>query len=66
MLQIHWFHVGTLTSGIEKKVDGYVWQADTSGIKAAWKADDHQSGITDYKVAVGTSPGNTYRLYPHI
>ena len=49
-----------LTSEIEKKVDGYVYQADTSGIKAAWDADDHQSGITSYKVAVGTTPGSTY------
>jgi hypothetical protein len=38
-------------------IDGYVWQADTTGIKAAWAADDHQSGITGFIVAVGTSPG---------
>ena len=49
--------MGTLSSGVEKKVDGYVWQADTKGIKAAWDSDDHQSGVTAYIVAVGTSPG---------
>ncbi|CAG2193139.1 unnamed protein product [Mytilus edulis] len=56
---IHWLHVGTLASGMEKKVDGFVWQADTSGIKVAWDADDHQSGIVGYRLAVGTTKGGS-------
>ena len=57
ILQIHWLQVGSLADNNEKIIDGYVWQADTTGIKAAWAADDHQSGITKFIVAVGTSPG---------
>jgi hypothetical protein len=57
ILQIHWLQVGSLADNYEKIIDGYVWQADTTGIKAAWAADDHQSGITGFIVAVGTSPG---------
>ena len=57
ILQIHWLQVGSLAANNEKIIDGYVWQADTTGIKAAWAADDHQSGITRFIVAVGTSPG---------
>ena len=54
---MHWLHVGSLAGRIETVIDGYVWQADTTGIKAAWGADDHQSGITKFKVAVGTTHG---------
>ncbi|OPL20593.1 hypothetical protein AM593_04880, partial [Mytilus galloprovincialis] len=56
---MHWLHVGSLAGRIETVIDGYVWQADTTGIKAAWGADDHQSGITKFKVAVGTTHGGT-------
>lgn len=55
--------VGTLSEGHEEDIDGYVWQADTSGIKAAWDADDHQSGVVGYKVAVGTTKGRYYYCY---
>ena len=57
ILQTHWLQVGSLADNNEKIIDGYVWQADTTGIKAALAADDHQSGITRFTVAVGTSPG---------
>jgi hypothetical protein len=57
ILQIHWLQVGSLADNYEKIIDGYVWQADTTGIKAVCAADDHQSGITRFIVAVGTSPG---------
>ncbi|CAG2247498.1 unnamed protein product [Mytilus edulis] len=56
---IHWLHVNTLSDDVEQIVYGYVWQADTNGIKAAWRAIDHQSGIKNYKIAVGSSPGGT-------
>jgi hypothetical protein len=36
ILQIHWLQVGSLADNYEKIIDGYVWQADTTGIKAAW------------------------------
>ena len=55
--QVHWLKVGTLSEGQEEDIDGYVLQADVTGIKAAWEADDHQSGVVGYKVAVGTSKG---------
>ncbi|CAC5392346.1 unnamed protein product [Mytilus coruscus] len=56
---MHWLHVGSLAGRIETVIDGYVWQADTTGIKAAWGADDHQSGLPKFKVAVGTTHGRT-------
>ena len=49
--------MGSLADNNENIIDGYVWQADTTGIKAVCAADDHQSGITRFIVAVGTSPG---------
>lgn len=49
--------VGTLADGVEEKVEGYVWQADSKNIKAAWFATDPESGIIGYQVAVGTTPG---------
>ena len=55
-----WLKVGTLVSGVEEKVDGYVWQAGTKGIKAAWLAIDPESGIIGYEVAVGTTPGKYF------
>ncbi|VDI73733.1 Hypothetical predicted protein, partial [Mytilus galloprovincialis] len=58
-LIIHWLHVNTLSDDVEQIVYGYVWQADTNGIKAAWRAIDHQSGIKNYKIAVGSSQGGT-------
>ncbi|CAG2214886.1 unnamed protein product [Mytilus edulis] len=56
---INWLHVNTLSDDEEKVVDNYVWQADTTGIKAAWQASDHQSGIVSFKIAVGTTPGGS-------
>ncbi|VDI67222.1 Hypothetical predicted protein [Mytilus galloprovincialis] len=56
---IIWLHVNTLSDDEEQTVYGYVWQADTEGIKAAWRASDHQSGVISFKIAVGSSPGGT-------
>lgn len=56
--QIHWLRVGELVGDREERVNGFVWQADTSGIKAAWEAVDPQSGIKEYLVAVGTRKGD--------
>lgn len=55
--QIHWLRVGALAGINEDKFDGYVWQADTSGIKAAWLAVDPQSGIKEYMVSIGSHKG---------
>ncbi|VDI79784.1 Hypothetical predicted protein [Mytilus galloprovincialis] len=52
---VHWLHVGSLAGSVEDVVDGFVLQADTTGIKVAWAADDPQSGIVQFKVAVGTT-----------
>ncbi|XP_063408918.1 uncharacterized protein LOC134692399 [Mytilus trossulus] len=56
---INWLHVNTLSDDQEQVVDNYVWQADTNGIKAAWQASDHQSGIISFKIAVGTTHGGS-------
>lgn len=55
--QIHWLRVGEIAGNSEDKFDGYVWQADTSGIKAAWFAVDPQSGIKGYMISVGSHKG---------
>ncbi|CAG2251012.1 unnamed protein product [Mytilus edulis] len=57
---VKWLRVGTLISGQEEEVGGYVFQAN--GIKAAWLAADPESGIIGYEVAVGTTPGGTDKL----
>lgn len=44
-------------TGKEHKVDGYVWMSDKKGIQASWLCQDHESGVTGYMVAVGTSQG---------
>ena len=49
--------MGVIGGAPEQRVEGYVWQADTKGIKVSWLSDDPQSGITGYKVAVGTTAG---------
>lgn len=54
---MHWLHVGSLAGSVEDVVDGFVLQADTTGIKVAWAAEDPQSGIVQFKVAVGTTKG---------
>ncbi|XP_019616821.1 PREDICTED: uncharacterized protein LOC109464310 [Branchiostoma belcheri] len=51
--------VGVLDGGSEEEIDGYVWQADPEGIQASWLAVDGESGIQDYWVSVGTSPGGS-------
>ncbi|XP_076076023.1 uncharacterized protein LOC143046845 [Mytilus galloprovincialis] len=56
---MHWMYVGVLSGRFETVVKGYVWQADTTGIKVVWAADDHESGITKFRVAVGTTHGGT-------
>lgn len=55
--------MNTLTDDEEEAVYGYVYQADTNGIKAAWQASDHHSGIVSFKIAVGSTSGNLTILY---
>ncbi|KAK3609657.1 hypothetical protein CHS0354_035942 [Potamilus streckersoni] len=57
--EMHWIHVGTLSSDVEEVIQGYVWQSDHEGIQATWFATDGQSGIKFYKIAIGTSKGGT-------
>lgn len=52
-----WLRVEVTGTGKEHKVDGYVWMSDKKGIQASWLCQDHESGVTGYMVAVGTSPG---------
>ncbi|XP_076086791.1 uncharacterized protein LOC143057371 [Mytilus galloprovincialis] len=54
--------VGPLTGGYEVVMSGFVKQADTQGIQAAWSGVDSQSGISGYQVAVGTTSGGTETL----
>ncbi|XP_076086943.1 uncharacterized protein LOC143057517 [Mytilus galloprovincialis] len=56
---VNWLHVNTLTDDEEQAVYGYVYQADTNGIKAVWQASDHQSGIVSFKIAVGSTSGGS-------
>lgn len=58
-----WLKVGTLASGVEEKIDGYVWQANTRAVKAAWLAVDPESGVIGYRVAVGTTAGIFLCIY---
>ena len=55
--QVRWFHVGVFFGESENIHDGYVYQADHSGIKLSYLAFDHQSGITDITIKIGTSEG---------
>ncbi|ESO82597.1 hypothetical protein LOTGIDRAFT_236952 [Lottia gigantea] len=55
--EMRWLHVGVFNGEIEEDIDGEVLQADKTGIKASWFATDDVSGIKDYSVAVGTTPG---------
>ena len=48
--------MGVVSGEVEEEHDGYVWQADKTGIQAAWLAIDGESGIKAYWVAVGTAP----------
>ena len=51
-------YVGVLSSEDEVLINNeYVLQSDQTGIKAAWRATDHESGVDTYEVSVGTSPG---------
>ncbi|KAK6192291.1 hypothetical protein SNE40_003784 [Patella caerulea] len=54
---MQWVYVGIFSGEEEDRVDGYVYQADTTGIKATWFAYDDVSGIQKYLVSVGTTPG---------
>ncbi|XP_070573548.1 uncharacterized protein [Ptychodera flava] len=50
--------IGVLTEHQEEEIiDGFVLQTDIEGIKAFWEATDFQSGVVDYQISVGTSPG---------
>jgi Pyruvate/2-oxoacid:ferredoxin oxidoreductase gamma subunit len=49
-----WLKVGTLASGVEEKIDGYVWQANTKAVKAAWLSVVQWFGyltIPDFKMS---------------
>lgn len=57
MLQVLWLKIGVVGDAKEQHIDGHVWQADRKGFQASWLCKDPESGITEYGVAVGTSPG---------
>ena len=58
MFQMDHVYVGVLSSEDEVLINNeYVLQSDQTGIKAAWRATDHESGVDTYEVSVGTSPG---------
>ena len=52
-----WVHAGVLAGTSEEVIDGYVIHNDEHGISASWKGLDPESGIRDYIVTIGTSPG---------
>ncbi|XP_062596534.1 uncharacterized protein LOC134257978, partial [Saccostrea cucullata] len=54
---ISWLKIGTVGNSREHRVDGYVWVSDKKGIQASWLCKDHESGVIEYTVAIGTSPG---------
>ena len=58
VLQILYVHAGVWSGESEEVVDGFVWHNNPNGIKGSWKAIDPESGIAEYIVSVGTSPGN--------
>ena len=41
----------------EEVIDGFVQHNDGNGLQVSWQAVDHQSGIVDYLVSIGTAPG---------
>ncbi|XP_052806219.1 uncharacterized protein LOC128235437 [Mya arenaria] len=55
--EIELLQVGVLGTADEEIVFEYVWQADHDGIKVSWEASDHESGITGFRFAIGTTPG---------
>lgn len=52
-----WVHAGVLAGSSEEVIDGYVIHNDEHGISASWSGLDSESGIRDYIVSIGTSPG---------
>ena len=45
-------------SGSERVIDGTVLINDRSNLFGSWKGFDLESGIVEYIVGVGSSPGN--------
>ena len=58
--QVVYIRAGVLAGKSEEVVDGFVWQNNPHGIKASWKGLDPESGVVNYQVSVGTSPGCVY------
>ncbi|CAH1802777.1 unnamed protein product [Owenia fusiformis] len=54
---MQYVRIGVSDGEMEDVIDGVVVSADNAGIQATWLAIDPESGIKDYYVAVGTSPG---------
>ena len=50
-------HAGVLSGNSEQLIDGLVIHNNPVGIRASWDGSDPESGITEYKVAIGTSVG---------
>lgn len=57
-----WVYVGIFSGSSEELINGYVIQSDNSGIMATWFATDHESGISSYSIAVGTTEGQSVTL----
>ncbi|XP_048250793.1 uncharacterized protein LOC124111176 [Haliotis rufescens] len=57
--EMKWVYVGIFSGSSEELINGYVIQSDNSGIMATWFATDHESGISSYAIAVGTTEGGT-------
>ena len=52
-------HAGVLLGGSEELIEGYVIHNDENGIQASWRGRDVESGVKDYFVGIGTSPGKS-------
>ena len=52
-------HAGVLSGDSEQLIDGLVIHNNQVGIRASWDGSDPESGITEYKVAIGTSAGES-------
>uniref|UniRef100_A0A1I8J5S5 GPS domain-containing protein n=1 Tax=Macrostomum lignano TaxID=282301 RepID=A0A1I8J5S5_9PLAT len=54
---MYWVKVDVSPGELEQAQGGYVRQADRTGIKGWWHAEDPESNIYEYFVAVGDQPG---------
>ena len=55
-------HAGVLSAESEEVIDGYVLHNDPEGVLASWSGMDPESGIMEYRVAIGTTPGQTHLI----